>query len=250
MSYNEKDKNNGIVKVMQNGVEYTVWTHASVVRKYIKNELRKRFPGKLVVRELNRIDLTIPEENLPVEIQSTTIEVITNAGYYNISYALWEKLIRPQIDQNVINYDKCLFFFDSELFRAMKNASKNMSINMDWFRKLMKEGKLNVFTVSHGGIIEEKEYKDFDFLANISQTCPIAAETDDMVLNKNKMMIFANVVRGYGFTQEEIDKFENDFEKSSDVGKNTVNFLIVKTKQEIIDDAWTVDAWTVKKEIK
>lgn len=60
---------------------------------------------------------------------------------------------------------------------------------MVWFRELMKEEKLEVITISHNGIIEEKMYKDFDFLANVSQTCNIAADTDDMILNKSKMKI-------------------------------------------------------------
>jgi len=206
MTENIEDNNNGIVKRMVNGVEHTFWTHADVVRQYIKEDLKKRFPGKLIVRELNRIDLTIPEDNLPVEIQSTR----TVGG--GVHYSGWENEIRRQIEQDII-YSKCLFFFDSELLRAMKNAGKAMSINMDWFRKLMKEEKLRVFTISHDGIIEEKTYKDFDFLAEISQTCSIAAETDEMILNKNKMKVFAKIVKGYGFIQDEIDKFESDYEK-------------------------------------
>lgn len=48
---------------------------------------------------------------------------------------------------------------------------------MDWFRKFMKEEKLMVFTVNHDGNIKEKDYKDFDFLSEISQTCKIAQIT-------------------------------------------------------------------------
>lgn len=201
----EEDSRDGIIRVMQNGIEYTVWTRADIVTRYIKDCLKKRFHGKLIIRELNKIDLSIPEENLPIEIQATI------AGPNRISYAQWEKVIRSQIEQNIINYDRCWFFFDSELLRCIQNAGKQMSINMDWFRKLMKEEKLKVFTVSYDGIIEHKEYKDFDILSEKSQTCPIAAETDDMTLNGNKMKIFANVTKGYIFTQEEIDKFDNDY---------------------------------------
>lgn len=200
MTENIEDSNNGIVIIKQNGVKYTVWTHADVVRKYIKEYLKKRFPGKLIVKELNQIDYTIPEENLPVEIQST----ILGKGY--IVYSQWEDKIKRQIEQNIANCNRCWFFFDSELLRGMQNSSKQTSINMDWFRKFMKEEKLVAFTVSHDGTIQERGYKDFDFLSKISQTCKIAADTDEMVLNKNKMKIFANVVKGYGFTQEEIDK--------------------------------------------
>lgn len=211
---------NGIFKIKLNGVEHTLWTRANVVRKYVKDELRKRFPGKLIVKELNQIDYTIPEENLPIEIQATIVtddHRVSRKPY--IKYSYWEEIIRKQIEQNIIAYNNCLFFFDSELLKAMKNAGRNMSINMDWFRKYMKEEKLKVFTVSYNGIIEEKVYKDFDFLADISQTCSIAAETDDMILNKNKMKIYFNVVKGYGFVQEEIDKFDDDYEKYCKVSK-------------------------------
>jgi len=94
-----------------------------------------------------------------------------------------------------------------------------MSINMDWFRELVKEEKLKTFTVSYNGTIEEKVYKDFDFLAEVSQTCKFAAETDDMILNTNKLKIFASVVNGYGFIQKEIDKFEDDCRKYCEVNK-------------------------------
>ncbi len=108
----------------------------------------------------------------------------------------------------------------------MKNATRSMSINMDWFRKLMKEGKLKVFTVGYDGIIEEKKYKDFDFLSEVSQTCSIAAETDDAILNRNKMNIYISVVNGYRFTQDEIDKFYDcwkDYYKSNKINSTDKN---------------------------
>lgn len=207
-----ENKQDGIVKVRQNNEEYIIWAHASVVIPYIKKFLREKFPGKLIARELNRIDLSIPKENLPIEIQATK---------YNrdkFVFAGWEDAIRRQIDQGIV-YGECWFFFDSELLRAMKVAGIKMSINMVWFRELIKEERLKVFTVSHNGIIEEKVYKDFDFLAEISQTCKLAAETDDMILNKNKLKIFDSVVDGYGFTQDEIDKFEDDCKKYCEANK-------------------------------
>ena len=164
---------------------------------------------------------------------------MTIGRYVSINYSGWENEIRRQIEQNIVNHGKCWFFFDSELLRAMKNSGKNTSINMDWFRKYMKEEKLKVFTISYDGTIEEKVYKDFDFLSEISQTCKISAETDDMILNKNKLKIYANVVKGYGFTQEEIDKFESDYEKYcktnniDDIDKNDhkSRFLVRQTDE-------------------
>lgn len=203
--------NNGIVKSYVNGIEYNFWTHADYMKPCIIKFLKDRFLGKVVVRELNMIDLSIPEENLPIEIQAT---VVTTLGYP--TFARFEKDVRDQIDQGVI-YGISWLFFDSELLRSMKNAGRGMSINMDWFRKLMKEEKLKVFTVSYDGIIEEKQYGDFDFLAYVSQTCPVAAGTDDAILNKNKMKIYTNVRKLYNFTQDDIDKFYDAWRKYCDI---------------------------------
>lgn len=225
---NIKDNNNGTVEIKQNGIEYTVWTHAKVVRKYIKEHLKKLYPGKLIINELNKIDLSIPENNMPVEIQATVVD--HSSG---IRYARWEDHIRRQIEQNIVNYDECIFFFDSELLMSMKDAGRGISINMDWFRKLMKEEKLTVYTISYKGYIEKKEYKDFDFLSDISRTCPIAAETDAMILNRNKLKIFAKVIKGHKFTQEEIDRFDNDYEEycKTNIGDNDykIKFLLRQT---------------------
>ena len=200
----------GIVKIMQNGIEYTVWTHANIVRPHVKKFLQERYPGTLIVRELNRIDFAIPEMNLPVEIQATIVGH-GNSKYAGIHYASWENNIRNQIDRNIVPHGICWFFFDSELLTCMKNATRGMDISMDWFRQYMKEDKLKVFTVSHEGVVEEKMYKDFDFLSKVSRTCKIASGTDDMILDKHKMNIFTNVIKGHGFTQDEIDKFEDNY---------------------------------------
>ena len=224
MTENIENKNNGIVRIIVNGAEYTFWTHANVVRKYIKDDLRKKYPGRLIIKEFNDIDYIILEENLPVEIQTTIVQ----SNGRGISYASWEDRIKRQIEQDIISYGRCLFYFDSELLRVMKNAGHCISINMDWFRKYMKEGKLDVSTVNHNGIVEVKEYKDFDFIVDMSQSCPIAAEKDDRILNNNKMKIFDSVLKWYDFSQDEIDKFEDDYEKSNkaDVGSYIYTFLI------------------------
>lgn len=201
------------------GQDYIVWTNADVIKPYVIQFLKSTFPGKIVVRELNMIDLTVPEENLPIEIEYT----ITSRDH--LTFSKWENDIRKQIEQNIINYDRCWFFFDSELFRAMQNARRLMSINMDWFRKYMKEEKLKVFTVSYDGIINELKYEDFDFLAEKSQTCRIASETDDMILNRNKMKIFTSVIQGYNFIQEEIDGFYNSWRNNKKEDEYFSKFL-------------------------
>lgn len=124
------DNDNGIVKYnTEDGEEYTFWTYADLMKPFIINFLKERFPGKLIVRELNLIDLSIPEDNLPIEIQATIVQNV----------------------KNIVSYHKCWFFFDSELLRSMMNVGRNMSIK---FRNYMKEGKLKVFTVSHDRIID------------------------------------------------------------------------------------------------
>lgn len=68
---NPKDENNGVVSIKIYGVEYTFWTHAKIAIDYVKDYLKKKFPDKLVIRELNQIDLSIPEENLPRDSVNT-----------------------------------------------------------------------------------------------------------------------------------------------------------------------------------
>jgi len=223
-SIKNNDNNNGIVKCNINGEEYTFWTHADFIKPYIINYLKARFPGKLIVRELNKVDLSIPENNLPIEVQATPIMKHDNNRYPN--YSRFEQIIEKQIKQNINDCSMCYFFFDSELLKSMENAGKKISINMDWFRKYMKGEKLKVFTVSYDGKIEDKKYNDFDFLSKISQTCKVAYETDDMILNRNKMKIYINVVKGYGFKQDEIDKFYDcwkDYCKSNEVDNTHKN---------------------------
>lgn len=217
-----------IIKLTINDIEYIFWKYADIVKPYIKKYLTEKFPNRLIIRELNMIDLTIPEENLPIEIQATPI--YTNK---NIMYSEFENDIRKQIEQNIISYDKCWFFFDSSLLKSMQdNRRRYISINMDWFRKFIKEEKLKAFTVSHDGIIEEKEYKDFDFLSEMSQTCKISHETDDMILNGNKMKIFTNVVKGYGFLQNEIDIFYYKWQASKEGGDKRNDYFITFLKTQ------------------
>jgi hypothetical protein len=219
------DSDNGIVEWTTGGEKYTFWKDADVIKdKYIEKFLKDRFPGKLVVRELNKIDFTIPEDNLPIEVQATPVYDVYKNGNFNPGYSMFEKEIEKQINQNVTSYHMCWFFFDSELLRAMKGAGKGMSINMVWFRDHIKEGKLKVFTVSHDGIIEEKQYDDFNFLSKASQTCQMAAITDDMILNDNKLKIYTNVVKTYGFTQNDIDKFRDSWRECRKLNKfNSIN---------------------------
>lgn len=79
-----------------------------------------------------------------------------------------------------------------------------------------------------------------------------ARQFDNMITGKN------DVIKGLDYYLSEIynHKIVNDEESDNKVVEFEMEYkekaidIIVKTKQEIIDDAWTVDAWTVKKEIK
>jgi len=212
--------NFGVVRSKINGIDYIFWKDVEIVKPFVKKYLRYRFPNKKIIKELNRIDISIPEINLPVEIQATPLDPRTGTPLY----AKFESRIRTQIEQNVIAYNICWFFFDPALLKSMKNAGRRASINMDWFRNYINEEKLKVFTVSHDGIVKELEYNDFDFLSTMSQTCKIAYETDDMVLNRNKMKIYTNIVKGYRFTQKEIDSFDDRWRKDKKQGERFIMY--------------------------
>lgn len=160
------------------------------------------FPDSLIIDEFNLIDFVVIEENLPVEIQSTLYNKTDNA----VMHCGFENAIRKQIEDNIENYDRCWFFFDYEYYRYLNESkSLNISLNLDWLAKYVKEDKLEVFTVKYDGEIRHLAYKDLEFIRSISNTCKIEYENDERVLNRNKIKIFKNILKGYEFTQDEID---------------------------------------------
>lgn len=213
----------GIIKYKNDGGEYTFWTYDRIVRPYIEKFLKERFPDSLILHEINNIDIIIViDDHIPVEIQTT----IMGSGHHGVAHSYFEKNIEKQIKENIENYDKCWFFFDSEYLRYLQNPNihRKISINMDWFRKYMKEGKLTVFTVRYDGVVTEVKYKDFDFLSNISMTCKIGYDNDIRILNRNKLIILGKLLKGYCFSQKEIDKFREDW-KISDSKMEFKKFL-------------------------
>ncbi len=203
---------------------YVFWNKAKLVKSYIIQFLKKTFPGKLIVPEFNKIDLVILSENIPVEIQSTPT-------YKNrsIMHSDFENMIRRQIEDNIENYDKCWFFFDSEYYRFLSESTNTqISVNLDWLSKYVKENKLKIFTIKYNGEIKELKYSDLDFIRNLSNTCKIEYNNDDRTLNRNKLKIMTNVLEGHKFTQFEIDKIIDNFNKRGTVGDNECleNFLI------------------------
>jgi len=210
----------------KNGI-YKTWT-VKLIRPLVIKFLKTKYPDSLIPRELNDIDLVILDnktsDRIPVEIQRTPI------GLKNRSFAHteFENHIRKGIDQNIITYGKCWFFFDSEYLRYLQsgNVGNRTSINITWLVELMKENKLKVFTIQYDGIVKELTTKDFDFLKDVSQTCTIGYNNDERIINRNKLDIYRNVTRGYNFTQDEIDKFYYEFDNRDKEEKEAKRFFI------------------------
>ncbi len=218
----ENDNKNNINEICINNIIYKTWS-VELIRPFITNFLKEKYPKSLILSEINKIDILLLDnesnEIIPVEIQKTPIDYRNGSCF---RHAGFEDMIRRQLEDNIENYEKCWFFFDSEYLRFLqsKDVGKNTSINMTWLVKLMKENKLKVFVMRYDGIVTELTTKDFDFLKNISQTCIIGYENDDRILNRNKLKILKNVLHGYNFTQKEIHKFENDFKNSNEEKRN------------------------------
>lgn len=85
----------GIIKITRNDNEYIFWTHADIVRPFVKKFLKQRFPEDIVIDEINNIDIVVVGENLPIEIQSTS------ANSAGVQVANFEKDTESQIRQNI-----------------------------------------------------------------------------------------------------------------------------------------------------
>lgn len=192
----------GIVK--KNG--YVFWNNVSLVDNYIFEYLKSIFPNGLILPEFCLIDWFVLEENLPIEIQSTLLKSTGTPAHAN-----FEKSIRQQLEQNIKNYEKCWFFFDSEYLRYLQNdIEKNISVNYDWFYKLMKDEKLKVFTCSYNGKIEEKNAKEFEFIRKFSSTCELEYSQDSRIIQRNKSKIANNAFKNMNIKSEDIVKLRNN----------------------------------------
>lgn len=187
---------------------YVFWNNVSVVDDYVFKFIRNKFPDSLILPEFNLVDWTVIDKDLPIEIQST----IVNNKSKTISHSQFEEHIRQQLEQNIKNSGRCWFFFDGEYLRYLQNAATGaMSINFDWFYRLMKENKLNVFTVIYDGKIEEKSCEDFGFIKKLSRTCELAIDEDSRILERNLLKITTNVSNYYGITTEEMVELRKKF---------------------------------------
>ena len=208
------NNSDGIVEIRYGNEIYKTWT-VKLIKPFIFKFLKEKYIDSLIIYEINRIDIVIfdniTNEQIPVEIQKTPI----NSGTKTFLNSQFENVIRKQLEDNLENYGKCWFFFDSEYLRFLQygDVGKTTSINMTWLVKYMKENTLRVFTIKYDGTVKELTTKDFDFLKDVSQTCAIGYDNDERILNRNKLKIFHNVTKGYNFTQEEIIQFEIEFNK-------------------------------------
>lgn len=185
---------------------YIFWNKVSVVDNYIFEFIKNKFPNGLVIPEFCLIDWFVLEKDLPVEIQSTMLKPTGTPAHAN-----FEKAIRTQLEQNIINYGKCWFFFDSEYLRYLQNdIEKNISINYDWFYKLMKEKKLVVFTCSYDGQIEERTTKEFEFIRKYSSTRVIEENQDSRIIQRNKSKIAYNILNNKGIKSDDIAKLRTE----------------------------------------
>ena len=197
-----------------NTIRKTKYWSVEEIRPYIIEYLKNRCPNSVIEREFDYIDIMVHGYNIPVEIQRTYLVKGKNSESPAISN--FENVIRKQIEQNISISGQCWFFFDAEYLRYLQNdVTTNSSMNMDWFYKLFKFGKLKIFTITFNGIIKEMKDEDFKFIKKFSSTCQISIDEDERILERNKSKIAYNVYKNCEFNTEEINKWYDEFEKSS-----------------------------------
>jgi hypothetical protein len=203
----------GIITQKYGNNTYTFWHIADVVHPYISKFLKKEFPNSVIIREFNKIDHIVLKENLPVEVQSTSAHNYN--GKQKLAHSSFEQKIEGQLRQKIDKYGKGIFIFDSEYLRYLQTDITSASrIRWDWFYHHMKEGILRVFVIRYDGIVREVFLKDFEFISKISQTCPISRESDERILERNKLVIMNNVLEWYKFTTDEFNKMYDAFKLS------------------------------------
>jgi len=202
---------NIIIDVKHKNEIYKIWT-TKLIKPLLIKFLKERCQDSIIAPELNKIDFTVIYRNtheiIPIELQKTSL-VKSSGGGMNFSHTDFQQSIRKQIDEVIRDYDKCWFFFDSEYLRYLQsgNIGKNASFDLTWLISHIENGKLKVFEIRYDGFVKELTIKDFDFLK---------LPEDEIILNKNKLKIYRNVLLGYNFTQEEIDNFYREFENRYD----------------------------------
>lgn len=199
------------------------------IRDYVTNYLKEKFPECRIIGqyfEFNKIDLYVVEEKLPVEIQST-IPSHKNKKEDNVSIANFEKYCRQQIEENIKTLGKCWFFLDAEFLRYLQYGVGHWSsIQFDWLYRLMKEGKLAVFTVDYKGHIKPRNLEDLDFISKISTTCSVGENNDRRILERNKYEILIKVLDYHNVTQTELDDLGLEYRNSYKNNQDFKNYIM------------------------
>jgi len=221
------ESNNEITSIYIDNETYKIWS-VKYITPFLINFLKEKVPNGLITRETNDIDFVIIDTKnndiIPVELQRVIKQ--DNTGFQS---AHFEKVIRKQIDDNINSSGKCWFFFDSEYLRYFQNGNLNNTVNIDmnWFVEYMKEEKLKVFSIHYNGTINELTTKDFDFLKEIHTE-------DEVILDKNKLKIYRDVLKGYNFTQNELDNYYKEYDDLIIEKKNNDNMRDLLLKSENI----------------
>lgn len=187
------------------------WT-VEEIRPHIINELQKRFPDSIIMREFDKVDIMVLGKNIPIEIQRTRSR--NDIGTPRLS--CFEDEIRRQIEQDIEIYGQCWFFFDAKFLIYLKNSlNRQTSINMDWLYQFYKSEKARIFTITVDGIIKELVNEDFSFIVNFSNTCILSRDEDHRILQRNKSNVAFNVLKGHGFTTDEINNWYDMYMKNT-----------------------------------
>jgi len=201
---------NEIIDIIINNVTYKIWT-VKLIKPFVNKFLKEKYLDSIIVPEINQIDNTLidnkSDEIIPVEIQRTVLRHKTDYRKSGFTHSTFEDYIRRQINTNIRDYGKCWFFMDSEYLRYLQSddiKNTTVSIDMSWVVELIQENKLKVFGIRYDGVVKELTIKDFDFLKELYTV-------DEAIINKNKLKILRNIIKGHKFTQEEIDKFYTKF---------------------------------------
>ncbi len=208
----------GIIEVKYGNEIYKTWK-VEFIKPFIIKFLKEINPNSLISPEIDKIDITIFNNKIdkitPVEIQKTSLSL------RKFNHTDFERAIRKQVETNIKYFGVCWFFFDSEYLRYLQNnnLSTGSDIDMTWFVKLMQDNTLKAFTIKYDGLVNELTIKDFDY---------IKLSEYQITLYTNKLKIYRNVVFGYKFNQEEIDKYLNDFNINYDKNKNGLSRHCIK----------------------
>lgn len=212
---------------------YIFWYKAEVIIPHVYKYLKTIFPDSLIIEEFNNIDFIVMNKNLPVEIQTSPIS--KNGKYVGLLHSEFENFIRKQIEDNIENYERCWFFFDAEYYRYLNELTNSgcISLNMDWFAKYVKNETLKVFIIKYDGFVTELKYEDLSFIRKLSSTCKIEYDTDERILNRNKIKILNKVLEGYKYTQDEINEFRKKFDlREKDKTNYKLSSFLMKEKNE------------------